>query len=64
MSGTNSSPTRKSWVLFEHGTCVVVTAPEGDLAERATEILREFGPVHAGSSAGDFGVIDVKDADG
>jgi hypothetical protein len=55
---------RKSWVLFAHGTCVVVTAPEGDLAERATEILREFGPVHAGSSAGDFGVIDVKDADG
>jgi len=55
---------RKSWVLFEHGTCVVLTAPEGDLAEQATEVLREFGPVHAGSSAGDFGVIDVKDADG
>ncbi|MFE0452383.1 hypothetical protein ACFW2D_13990 [Streptomyces sp. NPDC058914] len=55
---------RKSWVLFEHGTCVVLTAPDGDLAEQATEILREFGPVHAGSAAGDFGVIDVKDADG
>ncbi|MFP8941849.1 hypothetical protein ACLIYM_10510 [Streptomyces fenghuangensis] len=55
---------RKSWVLFEHGTCVVLTSPEGDLAEQAGEILREFGPVHAGSAAGDFGVIDVKDADG
>ncbi|WP_316783980.1 hypothetical protein [Streptomyces sasae] len=55
---------RKSWVLFEHGTCVVLTAPDGDLAEQATEILREFGPVYAGSPAGDFGVIDVKDADG
>lgn len=53
-----------SWVLFEHGTCVVLTAPEGDLAEQATGILRTFGPVHAGSPAADFGVINVKDADG
>ncbi|WP_399880716.1 hypothetical protein ACGH7X_01570 [Streptomyces sp. BBFR51] len=55
---------RKSWVLFEHGTCVVLTAPDGELAEQATEILREFGPAHAGSSAGDFGVIDLEDAEG
>ncbi|MEU4119049.1 hypothetical protein AB0F71_31710 [Kitasatospora sp. NPDC028055] len=55
---------RKSWVLFEHGTCVVLTVPDGDLAEQATKILGEFGPVHAGSAAGDFGVINVKDADG
>ncbi|MFE2586900.1 hypothetical protein [Streptomyces sp. NPDC059378] len=54
----------KSWVLFEHGTCVVLTAPEGDLADQATGILREFGPVHVGSPAGDFGVIDLKDAEG
>ncbi|MGW6292549.1 hypothetical protein [Streptomyces sp. NPDC055058] len=26
---------RKSWVLFEHGTCVVLAAPEGELAEQA-----------------------------
>ncbi|MFI1440497.1 hypothetical protein [Streptomyces fructofermentans] len=37
----------KSWVLYEHGTCVVLTAPEGDLAEQATSVLAEFGPVHA-----------------
>ncbi|MGV9249532.1 hypothetical protein [Streptomyces sp. NPDC003710] len=55
---------RKSWVLFEHGTCVVLTAPDGELAEQATEILKKFGPVHAGSSAGDFGVIDLKDVEG
>ncbi|MFE1437413.1 hypothetical protein [Streptomyces sp. NPDC058739] len=55
---------RKSWVLFEHGTCVVLTAPDGDLAVQATGILKKFGPAHAGSSAGDFGVIDVTDADG
>ncbi|MFJ7265539.1 hypothetical protein ACIQV3_02525 [Streptomyces sp. NPDC099050] len=55
---------RKSWVLFEQGTCVVLTAPEGELAGQATEILKEFGPVRAGSPAGDFGVIDRKDAEG
>ncbi|MEV7179619.1 hypothetical protein [Kitasatospora sp. NPDC093679] len=54
----------KSWVLFEHGTCVVLTAPEGDLAEQATGVLGEFGPVHPGSPAGDFGVIRPDGADG
>ncbi|WP_329595010.1 hypothetical protein OG298_39905 [Streptomyces sp. NBC_01005] len=54
----------KSWVLFEHGTCVVLTAPEGELAEQATALLKKFGPVHAGSSAGDFGVIDPQDTEG
>ncbi|MFF7281370.1 hypothetical protein [Streptomyces griseorubiginosus] len=54
----------KSWVLFEHGTCVVLPAPEGDLAEQATDLLKQFGPAHAGSSAGDFGVIDLEDAEG
>lgn len=54
----------KTWVLFEHGTCVVLTAPEGDLSAQAVELLREYGPVHAGSPAGDFGVIDVDNVDG
>lgn len=54
----------KSWVLFEHGTCVVLTAPDGELAERATGILKESGPARAGSPAGDFGVIDLKDTEG
>ena len=55
---------RTSWVLFEHGTCVVLTAPGEELDEQAIEILREFGPARAGSPAGDFGVVDVKDAEG
>ncbi|MEU0338518.1 hypothetical protein ABZ092_05900 [Streptomyces bobili] len=55
---------RKSWVLFEHGTCVVLPTPDGELAEQATGVLREFGPARAGSSAGDFGVIDPTDAEG
>ncbi|MFV2172524.1 hypothetical protein ACFHW2_03215 [Actinomadura sp. LOL_016] len=54
----------KSWVLFEHGTCVILMEPEDDLAAQATELLREFGPVHAGSPAGDFGTIDLDAAPG
>ncbi|MFI6515638.1 hypothetical protein ACIBF1_08785 [Spirillospora sp. NPDC050679] len=54
----------KSWVLFENGTCVIVLDHEGDLAERATEILREYGPVYAGSPAADFGTIDLQAAPG
>ncbi|TVZ84092.1 hypothetical protein [Streptomyces sp. BK340] len=55
---------RKSWVLFEHGTCVVLTTPEGELAEQAIDLLKKFGPAHAGSSAGDFGVINPTDVEG
>lgn len=47
----------KSWVLFEKGTCVVLTEPAGDLAGQAVDLLREHGPVHPGSSFGDFGTI-------
>ncbi|MFE5770355.1 hypothetical protein ACFQ7O_18545 [Streptomyces sp. NPDC056485] len=55
---------RKSWVLFEHGTCVVLTEPEGELAELAADLMKKFGPARAGSPAGDFGVIDLKDTEG
>ncbi|MFE2724792.1 hypothetical protein [Kitasatospora sp. NPDC059327] len=56
----------KSWVLFEHGTCVVLVAPADaeDLAGRARTLLADAGPVRAGSSAGDFGVIDLGDTAG
>ncbi|BCJ40278.1 hypothetical protein GCM10010168_31360 [Actinoplanes ianthinogenes] len=54
----------KSWVVFEHGTCVVLTAPAQDLAAQATEILREFGPVQAGTPAGDFDTITLSEAPG
>ncbi|MFD8910176.1 hypothetical protein [Streptomyces sp. NPDC059575] len=54
----------KPWVLFEHGTCVVLTAPGEDLAAQATEILGVFGPVHAGGPAGDFRVIEVEGVEG
>ncbi len=49
----------KSWVLFEHGTCVILMEPADDLAAQAMELLRDWGPVHAGASFGDFGVIEL-----
>ncbi|MFT5680124.1 MAG: hypothetical protein ACI8RZ_001029 [Myxococcota bacterium] len=49
----------KSWVMFEHGTCVILMEPEADLAAQATALLAEWGPVHAGSPAGDFGTITL-----
>ncbi|HEX2312473.1 MAG TPA: hypothetical protein VHJ17_01990 [Thermomonospora sp.] len=54
----------KSWVLFANGTVVVLTEPGDDLADEATGVLREYGPVHAGSPSADFGVIDLEDAPG
>lgn len=55
---------RASWVLFEHGTCVVLPAPAGDLAAQAEAVLREFGPVYVGSPAADFSVITPNDVEG
>jgi hypothetical protein len=54
----------KGWVLFEHGTCVIFTEPSGDLGEQAIAIMREWGPVAGGSSAGDFSVIGFDDEPG
>lgn len=49
------------WVLFEHGTCVVVTdhVEDADLQQRAVQVLQRFGPVHAGSPAGDFDIVSL-----
>jgi len=52
---------RKSWVLFENGTCVIFAEPGDDLAGQAVALLREWGPVHAGTPAGDFDVIELPD---
>ena len=54
----------KSWVLFKHGTCVVLVEPGDDLAGQAVAVLREFGPVQAGSPAADFGTIALEEATG
>jgi len=55
---------RKCWVLFRNGTCVVLMEPGEDLRGQAIALMREWGPVHAGSPAGDFSVITLSDAPG
>ena len=49
----------KSWVLFGNGTCVILMRPQADLAEQARELLREWGPVQAGTPSGDFATIEL-----
>ncbi|MBA8957464.1 hypothetical protein ACFQU9_14450 [Actinomadura namibiensis] len=47
------------WVLFAHGTCLFVPEPVGDLQAHAIEVLREHGPVPAGTPARAFGIIEL-----
>ena len=49
----------KSWVLFEHGTCVIFVNAVGDVEKQAVELLREWGPVQVGTDAGDFNVVEL-----
>ena len=51
----------ESWVLFENDTCMILLEPEENFAARAVELMNQWGPVHAGSSAGDFSTITVDD---
>jgi hypothetical protein len=53
----------KSWVLFANGTCVIPTEPGADLARQATELLREWGPVHEEVPDGDD-VVELEDGRG
>ena len=56
----------KSWVLFEHGKCVILPSPGPDveLAGAARVVLERFGPVVANSPAASFSVIPLADAAG
>jgi hypothetical protein len=53
-----------SWVMFELGTCLILLEPEEDLQAQAIEILKVWGPVVPGTSAGDFMVNPIEDTPG
>ncbi|HEU5378033.1 MAG TPA: hypothetical protein VFV38_21640 [Ktedonobacteraceae bacterium] len=55
---------QKSWVLFEHGTCLILMQPEAGLAAQARQIMSTWGPVKAGTASGDFNVISLPDPPG
>lgn len=54
----------KSWVVFANGTCVVLAEPQGDLKEQAIELLKVWGPAHAGTPSGDFWVVELENNGG
>lgn len=55
---------QKSWVLFKNGTCVILIEPEADLSGQAVALMKEWGPVYGGCSAGDFRTITLTNAPG
>src|SRR5438552_18889870 len=52
----------RAWVVFEHGTCVVLTDPSDDLAGQARALLAKHGPVHVATPAADFTVHHLTDS--
>ena len=38
--------------------------PESDLSDQAIELMREWGPLHAGSPAGDFSTVTLTEHPG
>lgn len=54
----------KSWALFSNGTCVILMQPEADVRRQAVEMMKTYGPVHAGGPAGDFSVITLDEDPG
>ena len=54
----------KSWILFEHGTCIVIQESQEDIEAQALKILEEWGPVVAGTPLGDFNVYNLDNLPG
>ena len=54
----------RQWVLFKHGTCVVVEGKQADARSQATALLRAEGKIKAGSAGGDFSVSSLKELPG
>ena len=54
----------KTVVVFRNGSCVVFVGAEDDYQQRAIELMKEYGPVQVGGAAGDFSVVELKDAAG
>ncbi len=58
------NPAFPRWVLFTHGTYVIIEDPMVDPRDNALARLREFGPVLAGGPPGDFSVIGLSRTSG
>ena len=60
------NPKFQDWVLFENGTYIIFDdiSTIKDIKEEAIRVMKEFGPVYAGGSAGDFSVIHLNLTEG
>jgi hypothetical protein len=59
------NPTFTNWVLFSNGTYIILAdSIETDKKNKAIEIMKEYGPVFAGSPAGDITVTTLNLAPG
>lgn len=52
-------PNLQNWVVFEHGTCVIIYHPPKDLEAEAKEVLQKYGQVYPGTSTADFNILKV-----
>ncbi len=52
-------PKLKDWVVFEHGTCVIIYQPTKNLETEAKEVLQKYCPIKPGTSSADFRVTKV-----
>jgi hypothetical protein len=59
------NPRYTRWALFSNGTYIIIEnemiADEGAFAKK---VMKEYGPVHAGSPAGDFSVMRLTKTEG
>ena len=55
------NPQFQDWVLFENGTYIIFDNADTvvNIKAAAMQQMKEFGPVHAGGTAGDFSVISL-----
>jgi hypothetical protein len=59
------NPRFTHWVLFSNGTYIIIEDKTiADDSAFAKKIMREYGPVHAGTPAGDFSVTHLSRTDG
>lgn len=60
------NPKFQDWVLFKNGTYIIFdnADPIPNLENEAMKLMKEFGPVHVGGSAGDFGVTHLNKTEG
>jgi len=60
------NPKFENWILFKNGTYIIVeeTSEEKEIEVQSLEKMKQFGPVHAGGPAGDFGTTTLNKTEG